>query len=139
MSGLPDRPSRLPRLLIVDDSAPICRAYARYFYDHADVVTTTDPLVGAVKLAYETFDIALIDQKMEPLNGLAVAHYVSRKCAELGRDCPKMVLYSGWTLTKTEHLLAKVSGITRVIDKADSAEALRRIVDEVAGSRFASP
>ena len=133
-------PPKRPRLLIVDDSAPICRSYARYLAAHAEVVTTTDPLVGAVWLAYGEFDTALLDQKMEPLTGLDIAHYVSRRRAALGLPLPHMVLYSGWMLSKTEHLLAKVSGIARVIDKADSSEALKRMVDEVLGtSRFASP
>jgi CheY-like chemotaxis protein len=73
-----------PRILFVDDEAPMCEMLALYFQDRGYEVTTVTTGLEAMRSAdRERFDLAILDIRIAGENGLELLSYFKKNFAEL--------------------------------------------------------
>ena len=112
-------PALRPRILIIDDEAPLIRAMTRWLRSRADVTGTTDPAEGLELAATQGFSFILSDLNMPTLSGADIVEALKkRNPAALER----FVIMTG-------SVTARVPGV-RIVNKPVDLETLDRLLEE---------
>ncbi len=108
-----------PRLLIIDDEAPLVRAMTRWFQSQADVTGTTDPAEGLELASQESYSIILCDLNMPTMSGTDLVDALRERNPEA---LDRLVVMTG-------SVTAHVPGV-RMVNKPVDLETLDRLLDE---------
>lgn len=122
-------PTEKPRVLLVDDEAPVLEAFARALARSCRVITDEGGRAAIDRLAGDrAFDLVVCDLAMPNVDGPAVYEWASLNAPEL---LPRIVFTSGGTLSRrTTEFLARFHG--EVLDKPVRRQA---VLDAVARAR----
>jgi CheY-like chemotaxis protein len=116
---------RTPRVLIVEDSAEVSRAYREALAELGYPVTETRNAEEALRAAAEAMpDVAIIDIHLPGMNGYELA----RTLRVRGGEALRLVMLSGMTLDDTLLQLSKRAGFDECFDKAAGPRALHSLL-----------
>ena len=104
------------KLFIIDDDKATTTMLSKFFnYKGHEIVVTNDPMVGAVKIRREHFDVILLDINMPVVTGFGVIELLAG--ADILKD-QNIFIFSGITLPeiKLKNLLRR-DGVNGFLEK----------------------
>lgn len=126
--GDASRPAALPRVVVADDSLSVRRALEQLMQDAGyEVAAARDGMEALQMIAERTPVAVLLDLEMPRMNGLEVCRFL-RSQAET-RDVPVLMITS--RTSDKYRLMAEESGVTRLLGKPLSEDALVLLVREL--------
>lgn len=132
MDNAPARSSEKPRVLVVDDEAPIVRVVAKRFEASGYAVLTAVNGKHGLELALrERPDLVVSDVQMPELDGLGLARGLKEA---LGSDQPPIVLLTARSFMITDAQV-KEAGVTALMGKPFSARKLLELAEEILGGQ----
>jgi len=122
------RPPAAPqatRVLLVEDSAEVSRAYSEALAELGYPVTESRNAEEALRAADEAMpDVAIIDIHLPGMNGYQLARALRAR----GGEALRLVMLSGMTLDDTLRQLSKRAGFDECFDKAAGPRALHSLL-----------
>jgi len=123
-AGMIEAVAMKPRILFVDDEAPMCEMLAAYFQEKGCEVTAVTTGLEAMRSAdREHFDLAILDIRIAGENGLELLSYFKKNFSEL-----PVVMFTG--LAEDDELLdqAMARGAGGFMRKSEPLENLLEAV-----------
>jgi CheY-like chemotaxis protein len=118
---------RLARVIIVDDSAEVRRAYREGLALLGYTVSEAGDADSALRAISESMpDIALIDIRLPGMNGYQLARALRQSAAKL-----RLVMLSGITLDEVTQRESRSAGFDRCFDKAGGPRALHALLAQL--------
>ncbi len=116
-----------PRLLVVDDEAPLCTSAVRIFKPRGyDVDTSTSPIEGLRRATSEPYSAILLDMRMPEMDGLTFL----RCLREAGSEVPVIVVtgYASVDDASAFMRMGAVDYLPKPFTPAEVSEAVSRVV-----------
>lgn len=116
---------RATRVLLVEDSAEVSRAYREGLAEFGYPVTESHNAEEALRAVAEAMpDVAIIDIHLPGMNGYQLAQQLRAR----GGEALRLVMLSGMTLDDTLLRLSKRAGFDECFDKAAGPKALHSLL-----------
>lgn len=126
--GATSSASALPRVVVADDSLSVRRALEQLMQDAGyEVAAARDGMEALQRIAERTPVAVLLDLEMPRMNGLEVCRFLRSQA--LTRDVPVLMITS--RASDKYRLMAEESGVTRLLGKPFSEDALVLLVREL--------
>lgn len=126
--GDASRPAALPRVVVADDSLSVRRALEQLMQDAGyEVAAARDGMEALQMIAERTPVAVLLDLEMPRMNGLEVCRFLRSQAVT--RDVPVLMITS--RASDKYRLMAEESGVTRLLGKPFSEDALVLLVREL--------
>jgi len=116
-----------PRVLFVDDEAPIRELLSIFFEERGMDVVTIGNTAGAMELARrESFSLAIVDLNLAGENGLELLGFLKAEHPKL-----PVIIFTGMNFDEQLMIEVKNRGAEGCMSKTDSLDALFREVKRV--------